>query len=46
LARPTSLAAPWRRAKVVSASADSIQISNIDGDHRSLRPADVVPLGR
>ena len=46
LARPTSLAAPWRRAKVVSASADSIRISNIDGDHRSLRPADVVPLGR
>lgn len=45
LARPTSVAAAWVRAKVVSVGPDSLEVSNIDGDRRTLHPADVVPLG-
>lgn len=45
LARPTSLAAPWRAVEVVAANANAVQVADIDGDHRTLRPADVVPLG-
>ncbi len=45
LARPTSLAMPWQPAKVVGASTDSVDVSDIDGERRTLRPADVVPLG-
>lgn len=45
LARPTSLAVPWQPVEVIAVGPDSVQVSNIDGDHRSLRPTDVVPLG-
>ncbi len=45
LARPTSLALPWQPVRVIAVGADGVEVSDIDGDHRTLRPSDVMPLG-